>query len=264
MNFKMEFDMKRVPSVVSGFILFIVSAACSVKEERQMCPCRLVLDLSGTDTSVVKVLNMHAMSSDGIVFSDTLRAEDFAELYVRDVPHTRMRISLWGTDKDGGRLLIPYGQECPSLYMCSFDAETYGETFYRQVHLYKNHCRLTVLLKGREEMPYSVTFRGNIDGYELDGMPSAGDFACVAYPGDEMGAQVIIPRQKDSSLLLDVEDRSSSGLKTFAIGEHMAAAGYDWTAENLEDVTVILDYYVTGMTITFKGWDEEYSYDIIL
>jgi hypothetical protein len=53
-------------------------------------------------------------------------------------------------------------------------------------------------------------------------------------------------------------------LKTFAIGEYLQAGGYDWTAEELEDATVILDYYITGIRITYKGWDKEYSYDITL
>jgi hypothetical protein len=64
--------------------------------------------------------------------------------------------------------------------------------------------------------------------------------------------------------LLDVEDDGSATLKTFAIGEYLQAGGYDWTAEELEDATVILDYYITGIRITYKGWDKEYSYDIIL
>ena len=253
-----------MPSVVVLSIIFIVSAACSVKEDRQVCPCRLMLDLSQIDTSVVKVLNIHAMSSDGIVFSDTLDASCFTDVYVRDVPHSRMRLALWGVDGADNSLLIPYGRECPSIYMCAFDVEASGETYFKEIELLKNHCRLTVLFNGRDEMPYSLTFKGNVDGYRADGLPSAGDFACVAYPSADGGSQVVLPRQKDSSLLLEVEDDRTSVLKTFAIGEHLAECGYDWTAETLEDVTVILDYHITGITVTFKGWDKEYSYDIIL
>ena len=95
-------------------------------------------------------------------------------------------------------------------------------------------------------------------------MPSRGEFACVAYPLEYGGSQVIIPRQTDASLLLDVEDTNVSVLKTFAIGEYLQAGGYDWNADNLEDATVILDYYLTGIRITYKGWDKEYNYDIIL
>lgn len=246
------------------FVLCLVSAACSVKEDRGECPCRLMLDFREIDTSVVTVLNIYAMSADGIVFSDTVRVEDFSRIYVRDVPHTLMRISLWGADGGSDRLQIPYGLECPLLYMNSFDADTRGETYFREVELLKNHCRLSVLFSGREQMPYRLTFRGNVDGYGTDGRPSGGDFACVAYPTDTEGLQVVLPRQRDSSLLLDIEDEDTAILKTFAIGEFLLKGGYDWLAENLEDVTVVLDYYITGINITYKGWDKEYSYDIIL
>ena len=189
--------MKRMPSVVFFFILLLMSVLSCVKEDRESCPCRLMLDLSGIDTSVVKVLNIQAFNSDGVVFSDTLSIEDFDCIYVREVP-------------------------------------------------------------------YSLTFRGNVDGYDNDGSPSAGEFSCVAYPSQTDASRVILPRQTDDSLLLDVEDMESSVLKTFAIGKYLTASGYDWAEENLEDATVILDYHVTGITITYKGWDEEYTYDIIL
>lgn len=256
--------MRRVPSVLIVFVLCLVSAACSVKEDRRECPCRLMLDFRGIDTSLVTMLNIYAMSADGIVFSDTVAAEDFSRMYIRDVPHTLMRVSLWGADGGSDRLHIPYGLECPLLYMYSFDADTRAETYFREVNLMKNHCRLSVLFSGREQMPYRLTFRGNVDGYGTDGMPSDGDFACVAYPADTEGLQVVLPRQMDSSLLLDIEDEDTSVLKTFAIGEYLMKGGYDWSAENLEDVTVVLDYYITGINITYKGWDKEYSYDIIL
>ena len=256
--------MKAVPSVVFFIFVLLFSAGCSVKEDRRECPCRMMLDLSDIDTSIVHVLNVHAMSSDGIVFSDTLTREEFTRLYVRDVPHTDMRVCLWSADVEDGSLMIPYGMECPPVYMCSFDADTSGEVFYKEVDLYKNHCSLTVLFDGRDQIPYSLTFRGNVDGYGDDGLPSAGEFACVAYPAADGGSQVVLPRQRDSSLMLDVEDNASSVLRSFAVGEFMVKAGYDWSAENLEDATVILDYYVTGITITYKGWDKEYSYDIIL
>ena len=113
-----------------------------------------------------------------------------------------------------------------------------------------------------ETMPYSLTFSGNVDGYGLDGLPSAGDFSCVAYPGDDGGSQALLPRQLDSSLLLEIDDNSST-VKTFAVGEYIAGSGYDWSAENLDDITIVLEYYVTYIKITIQGWDKEYSYDMI-
>lgn len=257
--------MKIMPSKALLFVwVNLALCCCSVKEDRSACPCLLTMDLSAIDTSVVKVLNVLATSSDGIVFSDIVQSDDFSFLYAREVPHKDIRVTLWGTAGIDDRLDIPYGCECPALYMHAFDADTSGETFHEIVDMKKNHCRLTVLFDGEVEMPYSLTFRGNVCGYDYRGLPSEGDFACVAYPEGDVGSQITLPRQLDSSLMLDVEDEGSSLVKTFAIGEYLVKSGYDWTEADLEDVTIILDYYVTGITITYKGWDEEHTYNVTI
>ena len=243
-------------------VVFFLIAGCTVKEDRKDCPCRLIMDFREVDTSLVKKVNVLAVSSDGIVFSDCV--DDFSRDYVRDVPHCDMQVNVWGGEGTDEDLQIPYGCECPDLYMHSFKPDTSGEIWREDVALKKNHCRLTVLLDGRDDMPYCLTFKGNVDGYGTDGLPTSGDFACVAYPAGQGGSQVVIPRQTDPSLLLEIDDIDVSVTKTFAIGEYMDAAGYDWRAAELEDATVLIDYYLTGIKITFKGWDNEYSYDIIL
>lgn len=239
---------------------------CSVKEDRAECPCRIILDFSKVDTSKVKSLNVLVTSADKVVLSDVVDAEEFAAEYMRDVPHGHLRMNIWGGGDDRVRgdysLVIPYGCECPPLYMDSFDVNANSETFFRTIALNKNHCRLTVLVEGMKTMPYSLTFKGNVDGYGLDGMPTAGDFSCVAYPGETGDSQALLPRQVDSSLLLEVDDNTSV-VKTFALGEYIASSGYDWTAENLDDVTIVLDYYVTYIKISVQGWDKEYTYSII-
>ena len=244
-----------------------VVTGCSIKEDRSECPSRLILDLSDVDTSFVKSLNVRAVLDGEIVLQDKVVAKDFACDYVADVPHGELLVNVWGGGEgrasfnDG--LIIPYGCECPPLYMHSFEADTRGESFRQVVELCKNHCRLTVKMDGVDQIPYSLTFKGNVDGYRQDGLPSSGDFSCVAYPSGLGESDALMPRQLDSSLLLEVDDNSSVS-KVFAIGEYISASGYDWTEKDLKDVTICLDFYVTDMKITVQGWDKEYIYDIIL
>ena len=258
--------MKNMKMMLSVLII-AAAAGCSVKEDRTICPCVMSLDFSGLDTSVIKKVNVLAMSADGIVFSDCVMADAFDAMYEREVPHGLLQVSLWCGD--GGMsgkdclLRIPYGVECPPVYLDSFIADTGAESYYRKVRLHKNHCRLTVEMHDRELLPYSLTFKGGVDGYDMGGSPSYGEFACVAFPQERGVAQVIIPRQKDSSLMLEVDDQAPH-LKTFAIGEYLAAGGYDWTAEELSDVTVVLDYNMTVISVSVSGWDKEEIYNVIL
>jgi hypothetical protein len=46
--------MNRKKSVVFAFALSVLAVSCSVKEDRQACPCRLVLHLDAIDTSLLR------------------------------------------------------------------------------------------------------------------------------------------------------------------------------------------------------------------
>lgn len=254
-------------------LIYLFSAAamlvqgCSVKEDRGQCPCRFELDLSGIDTTKIKSVNVLAVIAEDVVFRDCIRAEDFSRGFVADVPHGDMCVNVWSGEDgeiEAGRLVrIPYGVECPPLYMHSFMADTRGECVRVKVRLFKNHCRLSVRMQGQQSVPYSLTFKGGVDGYDMLGRPSSGDFSCVAYPGEDGASLALIPRQVDSSLLLEVDD-GRGPYKVFAVGEYLDAAGYDWSASDLEDVSLVLDYYKTSVKIIVAGWDKEYVYDVIL
>lgn len=253
--------------IVLLMLALVSVASCSVKEDRSDCPARLILDFKDVDTAVFKSLNLLVTHEGETVFSDSVGADDFTKDYVRDVPHGSLRVNVWAGDGDRvvheHGVVIPYGCECPPIYMHSFIADTEGELWRETVCLKKNHCRLTVMMEGVEKIPYSLTFKGNVDGYRLDGQPSSGDFSCVAYPAGTRESQALLPRQTDSSLLMEVDD-GTSVIKTFAIGEYIASSGYDWTSGNLEDVTIVLDYYITYVKITIQEWDKEYVYNITL
>lgn len=241
--------------------------SCSIKEDRTDCPCSLVLDFSEIDTALVKSLDVLATCDGVMLFRDSISARDFKNEFIRDVPHGDVRLNVWcigekRIDNEHG-VVIPYGCECPLLYMKSFVADTRGEVCRETVKVHKNFCRLTVLVEGIEDPLYSLTFKGNVDGYSLDGLPSEGDFSCVAYPGENGDLQAGLPRQTDASLVLEVDD-GTSVLKTFALGEYIVNGGYDWTAEELEDLTVTLDYQITYIKVIVSGWDKEYFYNIIL
>lgn len=248
---------------VALFVAVALAAGCSVKEDREACPCRLVLDFGDVDTAIVKSLNVQAVCEGEVVFGDVVYADDFGAEYVREVPRGVLKINVWSGGDEGYGMVIPYGCECPPIYMGSVMADARGETCREYIDVCKNHCRLTVLVEGMTDVPYSFTFRGNVSGYGSDGSPSYGDFSCVAYPGLTGESQAVLPRQLDSSLLLDVDD-GTAATKTFALGEHIAASGYDWTLEDLADMTVVLNYYITYVRIIIQKWDKEFVYDIIL
>ena len=251
--------------VISAICCLLSCVSCSIKEDRMACPCRLVLDFSGNDTVSVRSARLLVNASEGFCLADTLTCEDFEDKYMVSVPRGEVNVLAWyGCEGSVGRnegLKIPYGEDCPEVYMDFFDIEAVAEETRHEVRLTKNHCRTTICVKTEEDFPYRLLVKGDIDGYEPDGLPSYGSFMYELELSDSMTGQVTLPRQRDESLLLEVLD-GDSVLKVFTLGRYISATGYDWSAENLEDLTLSLDYTHNLIGITIGNWDKEHHFDI--
>ena len=47
---------------------------------------------------------------------------------------------------------------------------------------------------------------------------------------------------------------SDRTVRTFALGQYIAATGYDWSAPDLSDLTLTVDISVTSVTISTDTW----------
>ena len=94
---------------------------------------------------------------------------------------------------------------------------------------------------------------GNVGGWNRDGSPAEGSFSRRILPGSDGHASLRLPRQGDDSLLMHVVF-SDRVVRTFALGSYIAAAGYDWTAPDLADLTLHIDFSVTSVTISTDLW----------
>lgn len=232
-----------------------------------MCPCRLVLDMEDIDTSVVKYAELVVRASGGFHFRDTLGVEDLMEKCVVDVPRGGVGVGVYcgasdHVDETGG-IGIEYGEECPPVYMYSSVFEASGEMLVRDVSMRKNHCIMTIQVEAEKVFPFRLEAKGVIDGYELGGMPSVGEFMYAMYADENGSCSLTLPRQRDASLVLEVSD-GTEVLKCFALGEYVAASGYDWDAEDLKDIVVTLDYSMTRVKIEVEGWRQEYVFNVVI
>lgn len=260
--------MKRKLSEVLAIICcMVLYAGCSVKEDRTACPCRILLDFSSVDTAAVTAVDMLVNASGGFVHKKCLHADEIDAIYTVSVPQGNVTVNV-STGADGmvyddGSLVIPYGSECPEVYMHCSGFEAMGELYRHEVLLRKEHCILTVYVKADGAFPFNLSVKGHVNGFTPYGKPSEGDFMCAAGAESDGGFRAVIPRQLDSTLKLEVNDGSEM-LKVFALGEYLEASGYDWDAVDLENVTVSLDYSLTRLTVYVEGWDHEYAYDVVI
>lgn len=249
------------------FIFVILSAGC-VKENRDKCPCRLIVDLSDVDSSRISSVDVLLAGEGGIVYETIRHSDSYGSDEVVLVPRDELFLNVcWG---DGGMmgmdgLVIPEGLDCPPVYMYSALVSASSSEFIRQsVIIRKNHCVMKIYVEDDGAgFPFDMTLVGNVCGYCADGTPMPGRFNCSPEMVGKSSYIVNLPRQRDASLILEVND-GSQVVKTFALGEYVKACGYDWTEEDLKDVTVGIDYARTQIRIAVQGWDEVYEFDIVI
>lgn len=245
----------------------ILAAGCSVKEQRDDCPCRLVLDFSETDSRHMNEMRVVLGNDDETLYERCSDVEDFLPEHVISIPKDEMFLFVSSDDMDcfeaDRGIVIPLGQDCPRLHMYCREVDARVETFRDTVQMGRNHCVMTIYMENLNSSEYELCVKGNVNGYGLDGRPRKGNFSFSPARDEDSGYVVSLPRQLDSSLLLEIDD-GTEVLKTFALGEYIKTGGYDWNAADLEDLTVHVNWAVTKVMITVSGWDWVYECEIVI
>lgn len=248
-------------------MLFFPVVSCSVKEDRSDCPCRLHLDFSGIDAEAVPQVSLLVSDHAGYRYIKDLKASEFMPEYVVEVPRTDISVNVYAgdmmkIDPDRG-LVIPPGSQCPQLNSFYVSADAAGEEVSARVELHKNHCVMSITLRKNDSLEYGLCVRGNVCGYGIDGTPLEGDFHHEPDQEPDGKYVVVLPRQKDASLKLEVDD-GTEVLKNFDLGAYVASCGYDWGEEDLQDIDVTIDWAQTTITLAIKGWDQVKEYEIVI
>ena len=299
-------------------MLFLSS--CSIKEDRDRCPCWMTVDLSDVAESrwkspevqsniehqdVTKSLESRSNVAENVLLrlrgnsnedevdyafkmTETVNTEVGALEY--EVPRGSIGVSVIempdrvGHDViagyDGDEIRIPVGEQMDSLYGFFKMYHTRCESVLCDVDLHKEFCTVSFTL-GDEGYysPYDIEVWGNVAGVSAwDLMPVKGDFRYA--PVQKNGVyQVRVPRQEDNSLelvMLEIpgqagydgerveDDDERVVVDRLPLGEYIARSGYDWTAENLEDVHIALDLENQQVMITVSGWDGVVVMDIVI
>ena len=224
--------------------------SCSVKENRAVCPCGLTLELAGLPVRPVVL----SVVGEGYSWTEVVHADT---ALVLPVPKGEVAVSAVGgaLAEGDGSVRIPEGEEAPPLYLYHADVSTEAEQVVLPVVLHKQFCTLALRFKGPPGYgpPFEVAVAGFYGGWRPDGSPAPGPFSRRLLPGSDGGAVLRLPRQGDDSLLMHIVF-SDQVVRTFALGSYIAAAGYDWSAPDLEDLTLTVDISLTSVTISSDLW----------
>ena len=261
-----------VKSLLGAVLVSVALLSCSVKEDRSVCPCYLTVDPAAIPVSCADAYPVSLEVSGAKAFRCplTLSEEDCAEEFIVEVPRPNVFLSVFtGTGEafiPGEGLRIPFGEQCPPVYLYSERVVTDGETARAMPVLRKQFCTLTVKIVPVNDVfleSFHLQMDGHVCGYDLDSTPAEGAFQCISTPSDEGLCVARIPRQRDASLMMQVMD-GSHPLRYFALGEYIAESGYDWLADDLEDIYMEIDYAATGFTIHVGAWEKTINIEILI
>lgn len=240
--------------------------SCTVLEKRSECPCFLSVYMSGEEDFGCESVTLN-VRGDGYETSLALPREDFEAPVVLKVPRTGVNINVFDSELDdcsgSGGLRIPVGQQCPAVYMFSSLCDTSEDEAEEYVTLKKNYCGVSLSFVSEDPEMYRMSVEGRVCGYDAEGQPLEGEFG---YDPEFDGASRCffrLPRQKDQSLFLKITGRSG-GARRLSLGSYIAASGYDWTKENLDDIVVSIDYAGLELKISVNDWTTVVEDDIVI
>ena len=240
------------------FLMLVSGNSCSIKEDREACPCFLTVvrpdSEAGLQGDVFWFLAAGEYSIGGKI------EEGETEYCDIEVPRTVLRLIAVSGIQGGlsieGGLRIEEGKDCPPVYYYRTDLDTRCNSLRDTIQLHKNYSRISI--QGNLSLDYSYMLAGSSCGFDKDGNILKGRFRS-SFSQDGAGFFCRVPRQADSSLRLELH-RDGELVRSFPIGEIIEESGFDWEAEELEDIEIVLDYQDTGVGFTVDGWIHEITF----
>ena len=255
-----------VISAIAAQIIIFMLASCSVKEDRRVCPC--ILEVIFSDREIIDDPVTLVGWSDEEVFGVRVKTADYPEKYTHKAPRTM--ISFGAAEgvvnclQKGHSLIVPKGYECDSLYVFSELVDCTGETAQTTVKFHKQFAtvNLGVTNTDYEAGDYSFVVESHSCGIDmLSYAPIEGDFRCIPRLYEDKKYQYRVPRQCDESMTLAVTHYSGD-TAIFPLGRLVSSIGYDWEAEDLQDIYIILDIARGRIGVGVAGWEDTEDFEL--
>jgi len=172
---------------------------------------------------------------------------------------------------DGHYVTIEYGNQSDSLYAFHESVDCYGEMAYTDVLFHKQFCtvHLDIMKRPAEMRNYHFVVDGNTCGFDmLNFEPVSGPFRFEK--AAESGARIVdfrIPRQLDDSMTVTIryfyDDGHFDHIGVFPLGRYIIETGYNWSAEDLQDIYIMIDLVIGRIIISVDGWEDGVTFNFI-
>lgn len=242
--------------------LFILAAAfclvsCTIKEDRLPCPCLLHLDF-GIAARHSQLYSVKGWGYGESLFGESINPSDWPDGWSVRVPKGEIEYSACSSLTEcvmkGNSVIVPEGNAFDKVWACHRHLSLSEEEAVDRVEPHKQWAEVTIQMKNLPEGELSTEITGNSIGFSLSDLsPVTGVFR-TTMPNEGKGiVSFNIPRQNDSGLNM-VLLCDGTPVKTYEIGKMIASTGYDWNAEDLDDIYLGMDYNRLEMEISIDPW----------
>ena len=251
--------MKLFPILL--FSATVVSiASCSIKEDRSGCPCVLTIDASDIRADEISII----CSNTSRLLKTTLIPIETGPILKINVPRGRVNVATYTGNEfskdQNDTLVIPYGKEADCIYANACQINTDAETAYTRIALNKQFTRISLKFANLPEdwngPNTRLTVSGKTNGLSLNDLsPSEGEFKCDVAPDNKGSFSFKVPRQKGNDLYCRIENEEQISAP-IALGEILESIGFDWTKENLDDISLELEFPSSVISVSITDWDD--------
>jgi len=261
--------------LLAALLAAVSLAGCSVKEDRDGCPCWVSVNVDRFIAAGHHSGHVLYSSSEGVYNDTTDFNAHIGTGYGITVPREQVSCAVVAGCTQASRfsrdvVYTAYHAEADPLF-------AYSETFTRKSDEYtvtavphKQYCRISFKHVDRDmgvAYPYVFRISCKYNGYNLTTrLPEPGEYVWVAAQDRQGLYSMNVPRQGSYEMLFEVLQLKSAdrweAVPVYAkeLGEEIRKAGYDWTAEDLADMEVTVDFSSMTSTVSVRDWEEDHTY----
>ena len=265
--------MNRTASISVIAAALISAASCSLKEDREPCPCWLDINLQECGTVLdnrngqvqerpVREVSVAAWN-DSFLFQQKVGHEDYGEPYEKAVPKSYVSTSVVTGEermvRDGYRLTLREDEDADEIFAHAGHVACFREFASDTAVLHKQFARVKVKITNPvgKDYPYTFRLRGTTCGLDLrDLTPLDGNVGMDLTRGKDDIIEFNLIRQREDSLIeIDILEDGRT-VETLPVHDWIARLGYSWLAKDLQDISINIDYAKGEISVSVSDWQD--------
>lgn len=260
----------------------LVSCRSLVVEERRNCPSFLFFDIANhgrlDSYHRVRIANFTYPESDLLVADTTVVSRIQDKSFYMKVPKSDaiQGFGIAGFDgaliRGGSEVVVDDGKDFVPLFRFQFRTPAREEHVLIPVELSKDYCAITLQFTHTDSFsaqqgafPFYLIIRSNTVGIDgLSGIPVRGDFHYRPQEEQEGVFRVLVPRQADRTLALEIWAKEGQYVEEGMVGSYNLwtfiqdnCEGFSWEARDLPDLYIEIDFTESKLAVTLQPWISE-------